>query len=213
MIRRAAPYAIAAFLATARAEAQVTLEGFLGTAYPAPTPLRLVQSDEEPIRLTARYRTRAFSPPLYYAYRIGLWREDRGLLLELVHDKLFLDNAPPEVEHFEISHGYNLLTLNRGWKRGQMRYVVGAGAVIAHPETEVRGRVWPQDGGLLGGGYYLAGPTFQVAAARQVRLGGPLFASLEVKVTASYARVPIRDGHASVPNAAFHLLAGLGAGF
>lgn len=193
------------------ARAQVTLEAFLGTAVNAPVPLRLAQSGLETIRLTARYRTDALSEPLYYVVRIGSWRGNRGWALELAHHKLLLENEPPEVQRFEISHGYNLLTLNRVWRHGRMRYLLGAGAVVAHPESEVRGRAWPDHGGLFGGGYYVTGPTVQVGAGRELPLPGSLFAAVEGKVTASYARVPIRNGHATAPDAAFHLLAGLGA--
>jgi len=186
------------------------VEGLLGTAYSVPTPLSLVQSGHGPVRLRARYATRPFSGSPYYAFRIGFWNEDRGWILELVHHKLFLENEPPEVQHFEISHGYNLVTVNRAWKRGRMRYGLGAGAVLAHPESEVRGRRWPEGGGLLNLGYYILGPTFQASAARSYLVTRRLSALLEAKVTASYARVPISGGHASAPNLALHLVAGMG---
>jgi len=40
-----------------------------------------------------------------------------------------------------------------------------------------------------------------------------LFASVEGKLTASWIRVPIADGRATVPNVAVHVLAGIGATF
>ncbi len=88
----------------------------------------------------------------------------------------------------------------------------GAGVVVAHPENAVRGKALPQDGGLLGWGYYLAGPTLQAAVEKQIRLKGDLFLPVEGKATASFARVPVADGSADVPHAALHGLAGLGVG-
>jgi hypothetical protein len=48
------------------------------------------------------------------------------------------------------------------------------------------------------------------SATRRFTLWRGLFVSLDGRVSATYIRVPIADGHASVPNAAFHLHAGLG---
>jgi hypothetical protein len=53
----------------------------------------------------------------------------------------------------------------------------------------------------------------QAAVGRRLHFTPWLYASLEGKVTASWARVPIADGHARAPNIAFHGLAGLGTQF
>jgi hypothetical protein len=67
----------------------------------------------------------------------------------------------------------------------------------------------------LGGGYYIAGATVQLAIGRTWPLStGKAVAYVvpEAKLTASYARVPLGDGGGSVlvPNVAGHLLAGFG---
>ncbi len=36
---------------------------------------------------------------------------------------------------------------------------IGLGAVLAHPESMVRGRTLPESGGLFGLGYHIAGPV------------------------------------------------------
>lgn len=48
---------------------------------------------------------------------------------------------------------------------------------------------------------------------REFPITGGLMLSLDARASASYVRVPVIDGHASVPNAALHLHAGLGYRF
>jgi hypothetical protein len=97
--------------------------------------------------------------------RIGKWSGDSAWEFEDMHHKIYLTNTTPEVEHFSISHGYNLFTINRAW-RTQHQYIwrVGLGLVVAHPESTIRGQTWDEGGGTLNqGGYYIAGPTAMVA--------------------------------------------------
>ncbi len=141
-----------------------------------------------------------------------MWDGSRGWELELVHDKLYLVDGPAEVGAFSISHGFNLLTVNRAWEAGGLVRRLGAGAVVTHPENTIRGKALPEDGGLLGWGYYLSGPTVQAAVEKRFRVRGDLFLPVEGKATASFARVPVADGSADVPYAALHGLAGLGIG-
>jgi hypothetical protein len=51
------------------------------------------------------------------------------------------------------------------------------------------------------------------SATRQFPLAAGVFFSLDGRVSASYVRVPVAGGHASVPNLALHFHAGLGYGF
>ena len=60
---------------------------------------------------------------------------------------------------------------------------------------------------------YLSGVTLQGAASRRFVLTSRIFATAEGKLTTAWARVPIVDGNATVPNIAFHVLAGLGVQF
>ena len=192
-------------LVPAPASAQWTLEFFMGTAFSAPTPLTISQTGYPDIRLIADYETRPLHPRQYYAFRAARWKGDRGWLLEHLHHKVYLKNLTAEVTAFEVSHGYNLVTINHGWRRGANLFMLGGGAVITYPHSEVRGKIYSQDSP-----YRLSGVTIQGAAARRIDLTRRLFFRGEAKITASWARVPIVDGHAKVPNAAFHLLAGVG---
>jgi len=181
-----------------------------GVPFSFPAPLTIAQAGEPKVRLTARYRAKPFESPFYYAVRVGRWRGDRAWEVELVHDKLYLENPPPEVQGFSISHGFNLLTVNRAWERGGAICRLGGGVVVAHPESTVRGRRFPERGGPFGGGYFIPGPTAQAAAEKRFALGRGLAGALEGKVTASWARVPVEGGHATVPDVAVHGLVGVG---
>lgn len=207
--------AVQIFLLALAAEAQDkwAIEVFSGSAYNITTPLTIKQDGYEDIKLDARYDEKPLEGSPYYAWRISKWSEDRAWELELVHHKIYLSNRPSDVEHFEISHGYNLLTINRAWKHPVLIYHLGAGVVISHPETTVRGKTFPTDKGILGEGFYLSGITAQAAAGKRFYISKKLFAAIEGKLTASYARVPVKDGDADVPNAAIHGLFGLGYDF
>ena len=128
----------------------------------------------------------------------------------LTHHKLYLADPPDAVQSFAVSHGYNLLTLHRLVEHDARRYGLGAGLVIAHPESEVRGRRLDERGGPLGRGYHLAGPTLGALASwLPARRDGP-YATAEARLTVSYARVPVAGGHARVPNVALHVTMGVG---
>lgn len=187
-----------------------TLEAALGGAYSVRTPLMIDQDGAPELRFTARWRTRAFDPPLYHAWRVARERGDRAWAVELVHHKLHLDDPPPEIERYEITHGFNLLTINRLALPGPWLAGAGLGVVIARPESRVRGRELNGDRGLFGLGYDLAGPVVALTGGARRRLGASWFAGVEAKLTAAYARVPVAGGWSSAPNVAAHALVTLG---
>jgi len=183
-----------------------------GSAYSFPSPLKIKQDGEEDISLTAKYETRAWNTlAYYYDLRIAKWEDGRAWEFETLHHKLYLSNNPPEVDYFAISHGYNLNTVNRAWLIRGWIYRVGAGFVMTHPETSVRGKKYDNEGGI--NGFHISGVTSQVAVEKRFDLGKKFFFSLEAKLTASYAEIPIADGRASVPNTALHGIFGVGYRF
>lgn len=184
-----------------------------GGAYCPPTPLTIQQSGHEDLELQAQYNTHSFTSPPYYVLRLGTWQNYRAWEIELIHLKLDLANAPDEVQRFEISHGYNMLILNRAWMKPQYVFRVGAGIVLAHPENTVRTQSLDEQGGMMQTGYYLAGPTAQAAISKSFSITSHLSMVIEGKATGSYAEVPIADGHAQVPNIAIHALIGIGYTF
>ena len=187
---------------------------FAGTAWSLPTRLVIRQRGEPELRLRARYETRPWADAPYYAYRLGYAPRGRDAVeAELVHHKVYLANRPPEVQQFEVTHGYNLATLNYARRRpGDWSVRVGLGLTIAHAENVVRGRRNGPIRSLLGGGYQIAGPTAQVAAGYGWALGRHVSLLPELKLTASHARVSVADGWATVPNVALHALVGLEVG-
>ena len=195
--------------ATTLAAASWELEGRLGGAWNADLPIVLQQQGHEELSLTADWRTRAFDPPLYYGWRVTAWQGERGWAIDLVHHKLHLEEPPPEVGSFTISHGYNLLTLQRLFARDRWRYGAGLGTVVAHPESEVRGLVFAENEGLFRDGYYVAGVTVATLAGRTLAIGSRFLVTTEARLTWSSARVPIAEGNARVPNLALHGTVGL----
>ena len=191
----------------------VSVEFFGGASFSLPImPLTLKQDGYDDISFTAHYETKPFDKHPYYAYRLGRWVDGKAWEIELVHHKIHLTNNPAEVQHFEVSHGYNLLTVNRAWDTRHLIYRVGLGLVIAHPESTVRNKpFYEMDGGFKGdGNYYVAGPTAQFAVQKNLLIWKSLYLAGEAKLTASYATVPIAEGDAVAPNTALHLLLGLG---
>jgi len=154
----------------------------------------------ETITVNGEWESRPFEPPVYWAVRAeaGPWG------LELLHDKLYLRNPPPEVRSFGISHGLNFLTAQRSWGRASFDVRAGAGVVVAHPESEVRGRRESR--------YVLTGPVIGAGLGKRVGLGERARVDLEGRVTAARVRVPIADGEARTTNLALHLLVGIVVG-
>jgi hypothetical protein len=198
--------ALAAPVTPVWAEEGWTFQTSLGVVENLETPLTIRQSGFPDIELDADYETRPFESPFYYSLRAGRWSGRGGWELELIHLKLYLQNRPPEVQQFSISHGYNLVMVNRGWDVRRLILRAGVGAVVAHPETTVRGRP-------LEDGYHVTGPAVQVAAEKRLNLGERWFLGLEGKVSAARANVPVAGGEAEMPSVAGHLLVGLGYRF
>ena len=185
-------------------------EARLGGAWNVPLPVVVRQEGQEDLRWTAHWNTNAFEPPLYYGWRVTRWSEAVGWALDLTHHKLHLAVPPAELQNFAISHGYNLLTLQRLVERDGWMHGFGLGVVVAHPESEVRGQPFDEHGGLFAAGYYLTGPTAAAMLARSNLLWKRLHWTAELRLTLSHATVPIAGGDASVPNLAVHGTVGLG---
>jgi hypothetical protein len=198
----------AAFASAAWARGAVEVR--LGGAWNVPLPLVVRQANEPEIVLAARWSSRSFRFPLYYAARVLSWEGADAWALDLTHHKIHLANPPPEIQEFAISHGYNLITVQRVRGGEGVSKGVGAGLVLAHPENEVRGRRLDERRGMLESGYYLAGPTLGVLAITPPPVRRGLYASAELRLTLSWARVPIARGNATVPNVALHVTLGVG---
>lgn len=190
-----------------------TFELASGGAYCFRTPLTIHQSGHKDIEFFADYATHSFKLPIYYACRFAAWNLGRAWEAEFIHLKMTVTNPPHDVQHFEISHGYNLLMLNHAWNRRLTVLRAGVGIVVSHPENTVRGKLLAGSNGLFNTAYHFSGPAIQFDLGRRCFLGNKFFIAMSGKITAAYARVPVADGHADVPNVAVHALIGIGREF
>ena len=184
------------------AQKQHILQVFGGTAANADSNLKVEQTGFPDLSFNAHYKTGTGGAP-YYAWRYGNWNGDHAWEFEHIHHVLELTNNPPEIQHFEVSHGFNMFMLNRAWRSGGLIYRYGGGVVVTHAEGTIRNQDFST-------GYTLDGVCGQFAAEKRWHLSDSWTASLEGKVTAGWARVPIADGHATVQNYALHGLIGIG---
>jgi hypothetical protein len=183
-----------------------------GTAHNFDMPLTIRQRGEETLDFNASYDLGGTGAG-YYAWRLGAWRGDHAWEIEHLHHKLLLANGPPEVQDFQISHGFNMFLYNTAHRADGLIHHLGAGLVVTHAENTVRGRELGQSGGFLRTGYRLSGVAAQYALGKQFPIGDRLFATLEGKLTAGWVSVPVVDGEAEVWNLAAHALLGIGYEF
>lgn len=187
-----------------RAQTEITVESYLGSAVSLPTPLTITQKGQPDLHFTAHYQTRPWDDTWYYQGRIGIWKGDRGWLLEFLHHKLYLtEDRPDEIQQFQITNGFTMFTVSRGWRWHNTILAAGAGPVITYPISTVRGLHEGGRGGFLGG-YHLSGGTIIGTVAQRVPILPWLFVAGELRGSVSYVRVPVALGHASVPNVALH---------
>lgn len=191
---------------------QVEFQLFSGSAVSLPLPIRIVQTGYPDLAFTARWATRPARPTWYYAGRLGLWNGNRGWRLDFTHHKLYLTNPPPEVREFRITNGFNIVTVSRAFRNKRLTYSLGAGPVMTYPYNTVRGRQIDDEGRGLDG-YLLSGASVMGMATREFPIVAGLVASLDMRGSASWVKVPVVNGHGSVPNIALHLHAGLGYRF
>jgi hypothetical protein len=186
-----------------------SVEGSLGAAYNFRSPLTIDQTSEERISLTADYETRPFDKPLYYQVRVAHSEGARAWEVSLIHHKLYLRNRPPGVQALSISHGLNLLTLNRAVRGERFTYRWGVGILIAHPEGTIRGISYD-------GPYDPAGAALLAGVSRRFYFGDRNF--VVVDGLATFSAFDTEPGGEPKlryrgTNAALHLLIGFGHDF
>jgi len=194
----------------AYSQSQWTFEFQSGGALNAPMPLIISQQGYPDIKLTANYHTEALTLPVYMDVRLGRWQNERSWEIEFIHHKLYLDNTTDEVQKFNLSHGFNMIFLNRRFDQKTFRYHTGIGIVITHPESNIRGKEFGDSENTWDLGYYLSGPVINLAISKPIWLGNRIFINTEAKTTFAYASVKVAQGHADVFNLAFHLILGVG---
>jgi hypothetical protein len=195
-----------------QAKSQVTWEfSFLpGYGIALPAPVTIQQSGENTKTFWTGWDTRSFDRPPYYSYRIGRYQDGKGWELEMNHLKIYARSLPSEVQHFEVTHGFNALWCNRAWRTGKQTWKFGGGVIIANPDTEVRGQKLEVGRGIFRSGYFIAGPTLLGAYSYRFISGKWWFLEAESKLSLAYATFPVAQGHARLPLLSVHLQIGGG---
>ncbi len=189
------------------------VEVFCGAAFSFHTPLEVTRPGLPDIRLTARYETKPFKLPLYYSLRAGVRVGVGAVELQYTHHKLYLENPAGDIEHLEITHGYNIFTINGAVRVEDVDLRIGAGPVFAHAESVIGGEAFATTSA-----WRLAGPALLIGVGRNVSLAEGFYLAPEVQLVAAWASVPLEGpsggtasrGEIDAPNVAFHIHVGLG---
>lgn len=215
-MRRSWPYvlifawSLAPSLASPRP--QVDLEFLTGIPHNFRTHFELNQEGFDELSFAGSYETEPLTFPIYYAIRVGMGTHSSAWSVELLHHKVILRNRPDEIESFAVTHGFNIITLQRTWIVSRYRIHAGLGTVVAHPESKVRGRKFDQTSGILGSGYHFAGPALTSGIGRRFPIDGRrFFFSVEGRATVAPVTVPVADGEAKFTNVALHAMLGVGS--
>lgn len=194
-------------LSVAQSTWRIELNG--GLPYNFPTPLIIKQDGYTVIRTWARYYSEPFTLPVYWDIKLSRQKGSIAHELELMHHKLHLQNKPDEVQHFGISHGFNLLFFNQCMERKHFALRYGGGIIIAHPESEIRRKKFGDAVDPYDLGYYLTGPIVQLAIGKSLFGKQRFRLHSEAKLLAAYSHTPIAEGKAHVWYAGLHLLFGI----
>ena len=195
------------------AQKKLSLEISTGAPFNLPLPLTIRQAGKSDINLTAHYYSKPFAIPIFWDWRLSYWNGSGGWEIEAVHHKIFLSNKPLGVDEFSISHGLNLVTINRCCFIYGFILRTGAGIVIAHPESIVNNEKLSEKRGIFNWGYYISGPVIILSAGKRVNLIDKIFITLDAKIGCSYSYIPVSNGNAEVYNVAFMVTFGLGYDF
>ncbi len=193
------------------AQSRWSFELQFGVVQSLDLPLVFYQHGYPEIRLNkADYYSEPLNDPPYWNWRFSRWKKKKSIEFEAVHHKFFLKNPPPGVEMFQVTHGYNMLFLNRGWEVGKYIVRAGLGTGLVHPESRVRGLYYEFGSGLDLPGYRIRGITANLSGARQFPIGKYFFVNAEAKIHASVANIDIVNGHARMHTVVFQLILGPG---
>lgn len=222
------------------ASAENIVSLYTGTSFTRDSDLDLRQSgagtnltvydvawDADPLKLAPYYGVRV----THFLDRYPNW----GVALDYTHYKMYAqtdrivpvngvwkgaatNTASPMnqyVQHFEISHGVNIASINGiyRWRSpafasGRLQPYVGAGLAyyVPHSENTV-------DNMAHETGYRSSGFGYQVLGGVWYQLTDQVGAFAEMKFNSGTAKVDIANGEAETPLRTFHAMAGLGFRF
>jgi len=200
-------------LLTAKTKSHWSVNAYLGGAANFSTGITIEMDDGETDSWTTGWETRALESPLYWALRVNWHRHKETFELQFIHDKLYMQNQTVLLQAFSMSHGFNIITINyaRKWDR-RLTVRAGVGAVVTHPEANVRGET--VDGtGSLGDGYAVTGPAGLIGLGSSSALGPRFSINVEGQFVGAIVHVPVQGGNVRTSNLSVHFLIGLGYHF
>ncbi len=187
-------------------------EWHFGYANNFKSPLIVEQKGYPDIKIKAIYESEPFILPVYWLWRINYQTDSTTVYaFEAVHHKIYLTNNHPDIQRFSISHGLNLLILNRiKILKSKFHYNLGIGTVLAHPESTIRQKPFDEFQGIGKMGYYISGIALNVSAGKYFDLTRRIYINLEARFNPSFSVVPIVDGKAYVWNYSYQIIGGIG---
>lgn len=198
---------------TIQAQTRWSFEMHGGGVWNVPMPLTIRQNGQPEISISSRFHTEPFTLPFYEDARLIRWKGNNSWEFEFLHHKLYLNNTTAEIQKYNISHGFNMLMINRGFNRQKFQWRYGAGIILAHPESKIRDKIFGDSENDWDLGYSVSGPVVNIAVGRRIYFTRQLYLNAEAKSTFAYSRIKIAEGNSDVWNLAFHLIFGIGADF
>ena len=142
--------------------------------------------------------------PLYWAVRVRWQRAGDGFEVQFLHHKIYLEDPPATIQHFEVTHGFNILTANYMRRSRPVHWRLGVGVTMPNTFATVRGELSDVHD------YSIAGPAFLAGAGTEFPLAGRWHLGIEAQFIAAWGKDEIANGEARFTSLACHLLAGLG---
>jgi hypothetical protein len=184
-----------------------------GVVYNIPTPLLITQEKRDNFVHTAEYDTKSFKDVPYFVLRLNYKMTRNMLEFQYTHHKIELRNTTSNIQHFEITDGFNILSINYRIISKLFDYRIGLGAAIVYTKSTVMGYDYKSKQGIFNSGYFVAGPVLILGANKELKISGNFYMNLELQFTTSWVLVPIAAGYAHVSNLGIHFLLGMGYKF
>ncbi len=104
------------------------------------------------------------------------------------------------MQSFDITHGFNILTVNHAREVRPVTLRAGAGVVLPHVSGTVRGEAYSTEGG-----YKIGGPAFLVGAGERWPIVAGLSFEAEGQLTVGWVDAGVTGGRVKTSNVALHL--------
>ena len=182
----------------------IALQAFGGMPLNFPTSLKINQQGEPEINHAASWESRPWEQPMYWALRLRWQREHDGIELQFLHHKMFLKENPATIQHFEVTHGFNILTVNYMRRSRPIHWRVGAGVTLPNTFATIRGELSDVHD------YSIGGPALLIGGGSELALTRHLFLAAEAQFIAGWAKVDVARGKAEITSLALHILFGVG---